>query len=253
MNFRPKLIAFDLDGTLAESKQRVSPEMGGLLSELLARMPVAIMSGAGFQQFEIQFLPAFPNSNHFDRLYLFPTNAAACFTYKEGVWKPQYDKTFNSFEKGRITQAFKEALAEVDLKQPEKTWGERLEDRGAQISFSALGQHAPLEEKEKWHHTHEPERDKLREALLRRLPDFSVLEGGLTTVEINPKGISKAYGIRQLIEFTGISVAEMLYVGDALQEGGNDAVVVETGIKTHEVFSPEETAALIRHIIAEVA
>jgi phosphomannomutase len=253
MNFRPKLMAFDLDGTLAESKQRVTPQMGGLLSELLSHIPIAILSGAGFQQFEIQFLPAFPNTDHFDRLYLFPTNAAACFTFKNGAWKVVYDRSFNSFEKGRITQAFKESVVEAKLTEPKEIWGERLEDRGAQITFSELGQHAPLEEKEKWHQLHEDERDRLREALVRRLPDFSVLEGGLTTVEVTPKGVSKAYGIRKLIELTGTSVSEMLYVGDALQEGGNDAVVVETGIKTHEVFSPEETAALLRHVIAELS
>ena len=32
----------------------------------------------------------------------------------------------------------------------EKVWGDVIEDRGSQITFSALGQQAPLEEKKKW-------------------------------------------------------------------------------------------------------
>lgn len=252
MNFKPKLVAFDLDGTLAESKQPVSSEMGQLVGELLTHMPVAIMSGASLQQFEKQFLPALPETAHFERLYLFPTNAAECFVHQEGGWKATYDKSFNTFEKGRIMQAIKESLEEVGLADdPERPqeWGERIEDRGAQISFSPLGQHAPSEAKEVWHKNHEDKRDGLREALTRRLSDFSVLEGGLTTIDITRKGISKAYGIRQLIKLTSISVSEILYVGDALGEGGNDSVVLETGVRTHEVFGPAETAALIKDVL----
>jgi HAD superfamily hydrolase (TIGR01484 family) len=249
MIFKPKLLAFDLDGTLAESKQRVTAEMGELLSQLLARMPVAIMSGAGFPQFEVQFLPAFPSNSHFERLYLFATSAARCFTYHDGTWKAYYDHSFTTIERSRIMQALKESLEEIPLTKPPHLWGEQVEDRGAQITYSALGQQAPVEAKEEWNKKYDAERTKLQEALIRHLPDFSVKKGGLTTIDITHKGINKAYGIRKLIELTGISVAEMLYVGDALEEGGNDSVVIETGIKTHEVFGPEETAALIKNIL----
>lgn len=39
-----QLIAFDLDGTLAESKQKIGDEMAGLLDQLLARVSVAVIS-----------------------------------------------------------------------------------------------------------------------------------------------------------------------------------------------------------------
>ena len=251
MKSRPRLMAFDLDGTLAESKQRLSDEMAELLAQLLDKMPVAIMSGAGFAQFEIQFLTVLPPHTHFERLYLFPTNAAQCYIYERGAWHPHYDHSFDPFQRARILQALKEALAETGQSEPPgEIWGERVEDRGAQITFSALGQEAPLEAKEQYHRLHEDARDNLRVALTRRLPDFSVSEGGLTTVQINPKGNTKAYGIRQLIKLTGVSVSEMLYVGDALGEGGNDAVVKETGIRTVEVFGPAETAEVIREILS---
>ena len=42
----------------------------------------------------------------------------------------------------------------------------------------------------------------------------------------------------------------MLYVGDALEEGGNDSVVIPTGVKTQEVFGPEETAKVIEEILS---
>ena len=149
-------------------------------------------------------------------------------------------------------QALKEALEETGLdhisdRQPE--WGEQIEDRDAQITFSALGQHAPIEAKQQWDPIGE-KRAPLRAALLRRLSDFEIHANATTSIDITHKGISKAYGIRRLVELTGVSVAEILYVGDALAEGGNDAIVIETGVHTHEVFGPEETQALIKALLA---
>jgi HAD superfamily hydrolase (TIGR01484 family) len=250
MTFKPKLVAFDLDGTLAESKQRMSFEMGERLAQLLIRMPVAVMSGAGFPQFEKQFLPALPSDARLERLYLFPDNAAQCYTFEAGRWRIRYNNAFTQKEREHILKELTEALAEVGLQDaPVRVWGERIEDRGAEIVFSGLGQEAPLEEKKLWDPTG-LKRKKLRDVLERRLPEYSEAMGGITSVDITRKGINKAYGIKQLAGLSGISVSEMLYVGDALQEGGNDAVVIESGVKTRAVFGPEETAKLIDEIIA---
>lgn len=246
----PKLVAFDLDGTLSESKQRMSAEMGELFSQLLSKMPIAIMSGGGWPQFERQFFPALPPEAKLDQLYIFPDNAAQCFVHKNGQWHPQYDHAFTPAEKEHITTVLKEALADVGLAQaPVRVWGERIEDRGAEIAFSPLGQQAPLEAKEEWHKDHNDIRIKLHEVLNKKLPDFANAMGGLTTIDITRKGITKAYGIQRLTELTKIPVADMLYVGDALEEGGNDSVVTEAGIKTHAVFGPGETQALIETLL----
>jgi phosphomannomutase len=251
MKDRPKLVVFDLDGTLAESKQRLSADMAELIAKLLEHMCVAVMSGASFGQFEKQFLPALPSSANLKRLFLFSANASQCHTYEHTGWKPKYDKSFNVFEKSRIMQALKESLEETGLGNiagRDPAWGEQIEDRGGQITFSALGQHAPIEAKSQW----DPKKEKRRplyEALLRRLPDFSIAMNAATSIDITPKGVNKAYGIRKLIEMTEISVGEMLYVGDALEEGGNDSVVKPTGIRTVEVFGPEETTGVIEKLL----
>jgi len=251
MDFRPKLVAFDLDGTLAESKQPMALDMGEALGELLEKIPVAVLSGASFAQFETQFLPAMPDSVHFDHLYLFPMNAARCYVWKDGQWQMQYDHSFSDVERARIMQALHEAMEETGFaEEPPRPqeWGERIEDRGAQITFSGLGQKAPVEEKKKWDPT-KAKRRPLFEALLRRLSDFSIGLNATTSIDITHKGINKAYGIHQLIKLTDISVSEMLYIGDALREGGNDSIVKDTGIKTQEVFGPQETLTLIKDML----
>ena len=248
MNFKPKLVVFDLDGTLAESKQRVTADMGNLLARLLKKMPVAVMSGASYAQMETQFLPALPADAKLDNLYLFPTNAAHCYIHKGGAWTTAYDESFTLMERERILRALSEALEETKFVQPPKLWGEQIEDRGGEITFSALGQKAPLEEKKKWDPTHE-KRKPLYEALVKKLPDFSIGLNANTSIDITHKGVTKAYGIGQLAGLTDISVSEMIYVGDALGEGGNDAVVIPTGVRTQGVFGPAETAKVIEEVL----
>ena len=249
-----KVIAFDLDGTLAESKQRVSAEMGDLLSRLLSVMPVAVMSGASFAQFKTELLASLPADANLEHLYIFPDNAAQCFVYRNNQWWPQYDHHFSDAEKKKVLDALNQALERVGLSTPPpQTWGERIEDRGAQIAFSPLGQQAPLEAKEEWHQKHEDLRKQLLAELQKLLPDFSEAEGGLTTIDITRKGITKAYGVTRFAELTGAQLSEILYVGDALEEGGNDSVVLATGVQTHTVFSPNETAALIETMLRKGA
>ncbi|MEK7109365.1 MAG: HAD-IIB family hydrolase [Patescibacteria group bacterium] len=252
MNKVPKALVFDLDGTLAESKQRVEAEMGLLIGELLKHVPVAVMSGAGFPQFEKQFFPALPLGANLERLFIFPDNAAQCFVYRAGVWHAQYDNAFSPQEREHILKALDEALKETGLYEvPVRVWGERIEDRGAEIVFSGLGQQAPPEEKKKWD-VNGAKKRALRDAVAKRLPEFSEGANGSTSVDITRKGITKAYGVQRFAELTGIPLTDMLYVGDALQEGGNDSVVIGTGIPTHEVFGPEETAALIKDLLPKL-
>ena len=248
MHFVPKAMAFDLDGTLAESKQRMSADMGDLLAELLTHVPVAIMSGGSWVQFQHQFLVGFPESAKLDRLYLFPTNAAMCYVHRGGQWRPQYDHSFGPQEKKNIVDAFDASFKEVGWQQPEHLWGLQIEDRDAEITFSALGQQAPLEEKEKFDPTGEKRRP-LAEALKRRLPGLSIGINAHTSIDVTPHGINKAYGVTRLAELLQLAPQDMLYVGDALEDGGNDAVVIGTGIRTHQVFGPEETAALVRDLL----
>lgn len=246
-----KLAAFDLDGTLAESKQPATPEMGKLLARLLERMPVAVMSGQSFVRFEEQFLSSLPAGAKLERLYLFPTSAAQCWSYRGGAWQALWNISLTAEEKSRIVDALNASLLAAGLaEEPPKIWSERIEDRGGQISFSALGQKAPLQEKLAWKKEHEPQRIALSTDLAQRLPDFSVSLAGTTTVDITRKDITKPYGLRKLAGMTGIPTSSMLYVGDALYPGGNDYLVYEAGIPTRKVSGPADTMALIQELLA---
>jgi phosphomannomutase len=242
-----KLIVFDLDGTLAESKTPLDAEMAALFSALLAIVKVAVISGGDWPQFQKQLLLNLPQDQHWKNLSLLPTCGTKFYQYA-GAWKKIYSEDFTLEEREKIFRSLKQALESADLKIA-RTWGEPIEDRGSQITFSALGQSAPIGEKKKW----DPDFTKRKaiKALLDKLiPEFSVQLGGTTSVDITKPGIDKAYGIRKLMDAFGVAIDEMIFVGDALFPGGNDFPVKQAGVLSIRVRDPNETKRVIEAIVA---
>ena len=242
-----KLIVFDLDGTLAASKSPLDAEMSLLLHDLLRVTKVAVISGGAWLQFEKQVLSHLPQDERLARLSILPTCGTQFFQYVSG-WKRLYAEDFTVDEKEKIVSSLNKAVATAAF-PVEKTWGETIEDRGSQITYSALGQQAPLEEKEKWD-SDLAKRKKIKTILDTLIPEFSVRIGGSTSIDVTKPGIDKAYGIRKLSSILGISVKEMVYVGDALFVGGNDYPAEQAGVISIPVQGPSETKRVIEAIIA---
>ena len=245
-----KLIVFDLDGTLAESKSAVDPEMSGLLHDLLAIVKVAVISGGDWPQFEKQLASKLPHDALLTHLSLLPTCGTKFYQYTDD-WRKLYEEDFTPSERETILSAVNKALIESGYKVA-KVWGKTIEDRGSQITFSALGQHAPLDEKNKWD-PHHSKRKKIKAILDTYIPNFSVRIGGSTSIDITKPGIDKAYGIGKLRDLLHVSLKEMIYIGDALFPGGNDYPAEKAGVDCIPVKSPEETKRVIKTIIACLA
>jgi hypothetical protein len=242
-----KLIVYDLDGTLAESKSSLDAEMSALLHTLLGVVKVAVISGGDWPQFEAQLLSHLPHDERLANLSLLPTCGTKFYQYA-GDWKKLYEEDFTPDQREKILSSLKKALGAAGF-NVEKTWGEVIEDRGSQITYSALGQQAPLEAKDKW----DPDfakRKKIKALLDTYIPEFSVRMGGATSIDITKPGIDKAYGIRKLRDLLGISLKEMIYIGDALFVGGNDYPAEEAGVVSIPVRDPQETKRVTETIIA---
>jgi phosphomannomutase len=242
-----KLIIFDLDGTLAESKSSLDAEMSTLLSTLLGVAKVAVISGGDWPQFQKQLLSMLPDDKRLNNLSLLPACGTKFYSYN-AEWEKRYSEDFTSAQKEKIIRTLKEAIAKSDLKI-DKVWGEQIEDRGSQITFSALGQQAPIEAKKEW----DPDfikRNKIKVILDTAIPEFSVRMGGTTSIDITKPGIDKAYGIKKLQDALNIPIKEMIFIGDALFPGGNDYAAIETGVVTIKVRDFNETKGVIEAIIA---
>jgi phosphomannomutase len=242
-----KLVVFDLDGTLAPSKSSIDPEMAGLLNKLLGSIKVAVISGGNWPQFQKQVLSHLADDQRLNNLSILPTCGTQFYKYDRS-WEKLYSEDFSGEQRDKIISSLKKAIEESGLKT-EKVWGAVIEDRGSQITFSALGQQAPLEAKVKW----DPDfakREKMKAILDPMIPGFSVRLGGATSIDVTKPGIDKAYGIRKLRDILGIAIAEMIFVGDALFPGGNDYPAEQAGVVSIRVRDPHETKRVIETIVA---
>jgi HAD superfamily hydrolase (TIGR01484 family) len=243
-----KLIVFDLDGTLAESKAAIDKDMVTILNALLDVAKVAIISGGDWPQFDKQVLAKLGKKGKLKNLSILPTCGTKFYHYQKSEWVKLYSEDFTPQEKEQIISSLNEAVDETRI-HPKKTWGEQIEDRGSQITYSALGQKAPLEEKKEWDPKFE-KRKKIQHKLTYSIPQFSVNLGGTTSVDITKPGIDKAYGIKKLKEVLAIKKNEMLFIGDAIFPGGNDYPAKTAGVTSICIKDPNETKRVVEGIIA---
>lgn len=245
-----KIIAFDLDDTLCRAKSAMTEEMRPLFTELLNYYDVCIISGGRLEQFKLQVLDNLELTNEqLHRLHLMPTCGTRYHLYDDetGDWAMQYAEDLTDDEKVRITTVLRESAQELGL-WTENPAGEIIEDRGSQVTMSTLGQQAKSEDKYAWDPTGE-KKLAIRNRVAPLLPEFEVRAAGTTSIDVTPKGIDKAHGMRKLMEAEGVSMEEILFVGDRLDEGGNDYPVKAMGIDTISVDQWEDTARVIETII----
>jgi phosphomannomutase len=242
-----QLVAFDLDGTLAESKQPLPEAVGEALANLLAVADVAVISGGDWPQFNQQIVARLPVRTDRTKLWLMPTTGTKLYRYDQN-WTQVYAELFDDAQRQAILTAFDASLQATGF-VPEQTWGERIEDRGSQITFSALGQQAPLDAKTHW----DPDfakRKIIQADLGKRLPGLSINIGGATSIDITREGVDKAYALKKLRDASGIPLEAMMFIGDAIFPGGNDYPAKQLGLDTVRVRDPEETLSVIATIIA---
>jgi hypothetical protein len=242
-----KLIVFDLDGTLAPSKSSLAPLTAALLGDLLGVVKVAVISGGAWPQFEKQLLSDLPKNSLLANLSLLPTCGTKFFQYN-GNWGELYSEDLSAEQKEKIIHALDKAAGDAGYRAS-KVWGEVIEDRGSQVTYSALGQQAPLEEKEKWDADF-AKRKKITAILETLIPEFSVRMGGATSIDVTKPGIDKAYGLAKLRDTLNISFKEMIYIGDALFPGGNDYPAEQAGVVSIPVKGPDDTNVVIKTLLA---
>jgi phosphomannomutase len=244
-----RLVAFDLDDTLAPSKSPLDPRMAQLLVQLLGVVEVCVISGGQFGQFQTQLVDNLPldHPEALARMHLMPTCGTQYYRF-DGGWQRQYAENLTDAQKAAALAAVESEAKRLGFWESE-TWGPILEDRGSQITFSALGQAAPVDAKKAW----DPsggKKNALRAAVQQHLPDLEVRSGGSTSIDITRRGIDKAYGMRKLSELTGIPFEQMLFVGDRLDPDGNDFPVIALGIPTRAVDGWQATATVVEEFLA---
>ncbi|WP_127499543.1 HAD-IIB family hydrolase [Actinoplanes solisilvae] len=249
---RYRVVAFDLDDTLAVSKSQIDSRMAGLLARLADKVEVCIISGGRFEQFETQVLHHLELSEAGRaHMHLMPTCGTRYLRWSTaGDWGQIYAEDLSDDQKERVTAALIAGAKELGLWEDE-TWGEIIEDRGSQITFSALGQKAPPAAKYAW----DPDgskKQRLRAWVAEQVPDLEVRSGGSTSIDVTRQGVDKAYGMKRLMETLDVKIDDVLFIGDRLDEGGNDYPVKAMGIECIAVHDWNETADVVERLLTEL-
>ena len=252
---KKRLIAFDLDNTLAASKSPITDRMSELLGKLLDKYHVVVMSGGKLEQFEQQLLANLKvEKKLLAKLHIMPTCGTSYYRYKGGKWQKVYSEDLSEAQRQKITKALQKGARDLGLEE-KKTYGEIIEDRGSQVSWSALGQDIAqqlgeegVRLKEAW----DPDaskKNKLRDYVADLIPEFEVRVGGGTTIDVTKPGIDKGYGMQKLLTRLSISKKGVLFIGDRLSEGGNDYPVKAMGVDCMEISHSQETVLVIEAIL----
>ncbi|MES2622872.1 MAG: HAD-IIB family hydrolase [Patescibacteria group bacterium] len=251
-----KIVAFDLDGTLAESKQAITHEVATILYSLSLKTKVIIISGGSYEQFTKQFVPGIVNAakvkgntRGLENVILMPTNGSKRYEYDVDMhmWKETQMYPFNEEIKKKVMLELNSIIA-GNFDVPRNHYGEYIEDRVTQITFSALGQTAPLEEKSIWDPTRS-KRLKIKEVLEKAIPEIQAHVGGMTSIDILPKNFNKATGLLRYLSEEKLSIHDMLFIGDAIFEGGNDYSPLQAGIETKKTSGPKETVEIMQTLL----
>lgn len=242
-----KIIAFDLDGTLAESKHSMTQDMATLVSKLAQQIKVIVISGGSYSQYQKQFIPMI-GSEHLENIILMPTNGSVRYEYKNNAWVMTKSFPFDEDVKARVLAELNTIITNEEFEVPTEHFGEYVEDRGTQITFSGYGQIAPNEKKSMWDASRE-KRIKIKEYLESRIPEIEAHVGGMTSVDILPKNFNKAAGLIAYLEENNVSKNDAMFIGDAVFPGGNDYSPSQVGIETISTNGPEHTKEIIETLL----
>lgn len=228
-----KHLFFDLDQTVAPSRQPILPEMYKLLDSL--SQDIIIVSGQevskiGWQSNNLPSYTLGQNGNH-------ATNVE-----NQELWNVLLDEKYK-----------KEILAHIDalvkiLDHDLNYEWTPIEDRGSQITFSPIGNTAPVEKKK----VYDPDRAK-RKRLLDSVPfvsdDLVVKISGSTSVDYIHKDRHKGTNIQKLIDLMSWNEKDAIYFGDSLFPGGNDEAVIGV-IETIPVEDHVDTYNKLKNLLS---
>ncbi len=249
---KKKLFAFDVDGTITPSRGIMDSEMTKLFLKLLEYKKVAIITGGAFADINRQVLQPLNLPNHLKKnLILLPTNGGGLWVFNN-EWQEIASHKFTEDEKQKITEVLIEVNNADQKLKNNICYGQKIQDRESQITYAALGEYAPIELKLAW----DPDLKKriaLQHKLQRKLPEFEVKIGGKTSIDITPKGMDKAYAIKKVMEYLKQPKEEVLFIGDAVYENGNDFPVQQAGIETIKVNGPEETKERLIKLLTNIS
>lgn len=219
--------AFDVDGTLTNSRQLIDPEFKEFFLDFIGKNTVYLVTGSDYPKTLEQVGEEIVNS--VDAVFCCCGNAE----YRKGSLISQSDFTVDE----NLRKFFNDMMNESQFNP--KT-GNHIEERIGMVNFSIVGRNASYEDRQDYiiwdKMTYE--REIIKSCLEDRFDDLEVTLGGETGLDIYPKGKDKSQ-VADLIK-------PFIFFGDRIEEGGNDLTIAERAIISHNVNGWKETYSILK-------
>ena len=226
-----KLVCLDVDGTICESRKQIDLEMIDLLQRIKNKYHLALFSGADKKRIFWQAGDYIKNRTFFIGEY---SASHILFGGKTSI----YNKKLSEIDKQKI----KEAVNLITVKDSISV----LDISDNQATFYLV----PPTSSDEIRNAIDPNGD-IRRLLIAQLklwlPNYEIRIGGKTSIDIQPKGISKKNGVDRLTRFLNLKPEEVVFIGDRCFEGGNDWM--ENKYKSYNVNSIAETKKILKELI----
>lgn len=221
-----KLISFDMDGTLLNSKKNIS-ENTILAIQKASKMGKFVVLGTGrcFSQLK-PYLNLIP-----DVRYLICVSGACVYDLKEE--KVVYSNLLSVDVVNKLIDIVKnkdvmiEFLSDISVVQQDKCDSMEKYHMGVYKEFYKQQaklvediinyyQNSPYPvEKFNIYHTNPAERIATRKEIEKLNLDITMADAEVTSIEISAKGVDKGLGLEKLCEYLNIDISETITVGDA--------------------------------------
>ncbi len=248
-NFQPpidftkkRIIIADVDETICESCQQISPEMAEQINNMVASgYTFAFISGTKAEDLQ-NMISSRVNETH----HILATTGTKYVLMENETRSTIYNCSLSQNEKEEILLALDKLIQQYQIISL-TTKEDQVQDRDSQITLSAIGRHASSELKAKYD-TDGSKRQVwiwFLKGLLGEKYDFKI--GGTTSLDITQKGLDKEWGIRKFLKHHNLNSEQVLFMGDKIYPGGNDYPATKV-VDCLAVKSPKDTLDKLKTI-----
>jgi len=235
-----RFLIFDMDNTLTESCQKISKETAQLLNKISKKYGIVIATGGTLEHVKYQVL----SECNFDAIVISVCGSRCDYCSADGEIINHWNNKLDDYEKEMIIDALKRLVQEYNIKKLSEI-DDQIQDRDAQITFSALGRTAPKEIKDNFDKS-KRKRKGWVSFLYKFIPEnYSVKIGGTTSIDICRGHPDKSTA---LVDLFSSCLTDCLYIGDSLFNGGNDSPVLKI-MDCHHVDNPNETKSFLEEVL----
>ncbi|NMO95616.1 Cof-type HAD-IIB family hydrolase [Paenibacillus lemnae] len=209
MSKKYQLLALDMDGTLLTDEHEISPETVKWIQEAVRQgVHVCLSTGRGFQS-------AYPYAKQLE------LSTPMVTVNGSEVWRAPYDLYRRSLMDVSLVRQMHQLAVEtgswywaytVERIYNRDSWTDAVEKNIEQEEWLKFGYYT--------------EDDEIRHHILMTLQNMGGLEitnSSPHNLEINPQGVNKAEGIKQVCGLLGLEMSQVVACGDSL----NDLAVIQ--------------------------